>query len=168
MKKRTVIFTTVTLILMLAANLPLAWGYFSTYTEASGVIRLQPWQVETDIKEEVSDWTKHVVITNSEDGSPVYIRAKAFGGSEYDLTYETGGSWTLRDDGFYYYNGILGPGEQTPELLVKINGLPEDAEKDQKFDVVVIYESTPVCYDKDGKPYADWGRKLEARERSAE
>lgn len=168
MKKKSVIFAAIAVVLVLAANLPLAWGYFSTYTEARGGILIQPRKVETEIEEpEVTNWAKHVVITNSEDGSPMYIRAKAFGGSEYDLTYESDGSWVPGDDGFYYYNNVLDGGNETSELLVKINNRPAD-EKGQEFNVVVIYESVPVRYDESGNPYADWDQPLQARERSAE
>lgn len=169
MKKKSVIFAAIVVVLILAANLPLAWGYFSTYTEARGGVRIQPRKIETEIKEPlVSEWKKHVVITNSADGSPVYIRAKAFAGSEVKLNY-TGSGWSLREDGFYYYDSILNPGEETSELLVEIDkdSIPE-GEEGQEFNVVVIYESTPVRYDENGNPYADWGQTLQARERSAE
>ena len=168
MKKKSVIFAAITIVLILAANLPLAWGYFSTYTEAKGGVRIQPRKIETEIKEpEISAWTKHVVITNSADGTPVYIRAKALCGSEYTLTYDGGENWTPGEDGFYYYNKILNPGEETPELLVKINNPPK-GENGQEFNVVVIYESTPVRYDENGNPYFDWSQKLKANERGAE
>ena len=67
MKKKSLIFAGIAIILILAANLPLAWGYFSTYTEAKGGIRLQPRKVDTEIKEDVLDWTKHVIISNTGD-----------------------------------------------------------------------------------------------------
>ncbi len=167
MKKKSLIFAGIAIILILAANLPLAWGYFSTYTEAKGGIRLQPRKVDTEIKEDVLDWTKHVIISNTGDES-LYIRARAFAGSEYKLTYITGDGWTDGKDGYYYYNSILGPGQETSELLVKIENPPKDPIDGQEVNVVVVYESTPVRYDDNGKPYADWNRKLKARERSAE
>lgn len=168
MKKKSVIFAAIAVVLVLAANLPLAWGYFSTYTEAQGGMPIQSRKVETEIEEpEVTNWAKHLVITNSEGGSPVYIRAKAFGGSEYDLSYESDGSWKLGEGEFYYYKDILNAGGETSELLVKINNRPAD-EKGQEFNVVVIYESTPVRYDESGNPYADWDQPLQPRERSAE
>lgn len=168
MKKKSVIFAAIAVVLILAADLPLAWGYFSTYTGARGGMPVQSRKVETKIDEpEVTNWAKHVVITNSEDGSPMYIRAKAFGGSEYNLTYESDGSWELGDDGFYYYKDILNAGGETSELLVRINDRPAD-EKGQEFNVVVIYESVPVRYDESGNPYADWDQPLQTRERSAE
>lgn len=169
MKKRSVLFAVAVVALILASNLPLAWGYFSTYTEASGRVQIQGRRIDTEIEEpDVSEWTKHVRITNSEDGSPVYIRAKAFCGSEYELVYDGQGHWSQGADGCYYYDGILEAGGKTPELLVKINNPPEKPVDGQEFNVVVIYESTPVRYDANGRPYADWGQVLQARERSAD
>ena len=167
MKKKSVILAVLAVILVLTANLPLAWGYFSTYTEARGGIRMQSLEIDTDIKEEVSDWTKHVAILNRGD-VPVYVRARAFAGSEYNLVYDTGGNWTLGDDGFFYYNNVLNPGETTPELLVKIENPPKDPTEGQEFNVVVVYECIPVQFDASGEQYADWNMKLTARERSAE
>lgn len=164
--KRSIILALAAVVLVLAVSLPTAWAYFTTYTEAKGGVPLQPWRVETKIKEEVTNWVKHVVIENSEDGGPVYVRARAYSGSIYPLTY-TGEGWTDGGDGFWYYDGILNGGEATPELLVKIDGVPKDAVDGQEFNVVVVYETTPVQYDQDGKPYADWNLKP-AGERSAE
>ena len=169
MKRKSIVLAAAAAVLALAVSLPLAWGYFSTYTEAKGGVRLQNRRVETDIKEEVKEWVKHVTITNSQDGGPVYVRARAFAGGGYELTYlSEDGSWRDGGDGFYYYNGILGPGEETPELQVKINNIPEDAVEGQEFEVVVVYETTPVRYDQAGNAYADWSQQLQARERSAE
>lgn len=165
---RTTVLALAAVALALMAQLPMAWGYFSTYTEAKGRVVLQPWKVETEINEKVSDWTKHVVVTNSADGSPVYVRAKAFAGEGLDITYETGGNWTLGEDGYYYYNGILEPKAETPELLVKINNPPKEGEDGQQFNVVVIYESTPVRYNEAGDAFADWQKELHVRERSGE
>lgn len=168
MKRKSVFLAAAAIVLVLAVNLPLAWGYFSTYTEAKGGVRLQSRKVETVIWEKVEDWTKHVVIANSADGDPVYVRARAFGASEYRLTYESDGSWADGGDGFYYYNGILHAGEEAPELLVRINQRPAEPEEGQEFNVIVVYETTPVRYDKDGRPYADWNQKLQTGEGGAE
>ena len=48
--------------------------------------------------------------------------------------------------------------------MVKIENVPvEDVKDGSEFNVVVIYETTPVLYDESGKPYADWNAKQEAR-----
>ena len=104
----------------------------------------------------------------------MYVRAKAFSGSRYPLSYSSAdGSWQEGSDGYYYYNEIL-PGTVvgedgtvtaavTSELLVRIE-FPEDAQEGDDCNVVVIYESVPVQYDTDGsalEPWAaDWSAAL--------
>lgn len=167
MKKSTAFLTFAAIVLALAANLSLAWGYFTTYTQASGRIPLGMEDTKTDIEEEVKEWTKHVVITSEEDSQPVFVRARAFGGEQYDLVYsDPTGSWSQGTDGFWYLNRPLLGGEKTPELLVKINGVPDkpQEEADKEFNVVVVYETTPVLYDASGNPYANWEMTLHATE----
>jgi len=53
-------------------------------------------------------------------------------------------------------------GGKTSVLSVKIENVPEaDLENGTMFNVVVIYESTPVMYREDGTPYADWNVVLD-------
>lgn len=46
-------------------------------------------------------------------------------------------------------------GESTELFDIQIGDLPEDFDK-ESFNVVVIQECTPVVYDEDGNPSADW------------
>lgn len=95
------------------------------------------------------------------DSEPVYIRVKAFCGSEYSLVFsDESGKWTPGEDGYYYYSDIVNGGGTTDELLVKIENVPEDVTDADSFNVVVVYESTPVLYREDGTPYADWNSKV--------
>ena len=49
------------------------------------------------------------------------------------------------------------PKEETAVLKIQILHVPEeDVKQGTNFNVVVVYESTPVLYDEDGNPYADW------------
>ncbi len=149
-----------------------AWAYFTTYTSASGGYAIELGS-ETRIEEEYSDHTKHVVVSN--DGiNPVYVRARAFSGSRYTLSYSSAdGGWQAGGDGYYYYSDFL-PGvttaedgsaivAKTSELLVRIE-FPEDAEAGEECNVVVIYESVPVQYDAEGNALApqaaDWTKEL--------
>ena len=60
------------------------------------------------------------------------------------------------------YNEIVPGGGKTSVLSVKIENVPEaDLENGTMFNVVVIYESTPVMYREDGTPYADWNVVLD-------
>lgn len=154
MKKSSIFLLILTVVLVMAVSVSPAIAYFTTYTEASGgyAVTFAP----TDIEEEFYSWTKHVVVTCDDDGQPTYVRARAFAGSQYELQY-SGDGWTFdENDGFFYYSDIIGPGQSTDELLIHIDNIPEDPKQDDSFNVVVIYECTPVQYDEDGNPYADW------------
>lgn len=149
-----------------------AWSYFTTYTRATGTLRIGLGS-QTQIEEEYRDHTKRLVVSNDGEQA-VYVRAKAFSGSRYLLSYSSAdGSWQEGSDGYYYYNEIL-PGTVigedgtvtaavTSELLVRIE-FPEDAQEGDDCNVVVIYESVPVQYDTDGsalEPWAaDWSAAL--------
>jgi len=132
--------------LVLVASLGSAMSYFTTYAEARGGHILN---METQIEEEVYDWTKHIVITSAENSLPVYVRAKAFAPDYLTLVY-SGTNWTLGDDGFYYYGPVLQNGSQTEELLVQINDIPADVKEGDDFNVVVVYECTRAT-DLDGE-----------------
>lgn len=162
MGKKNGLLTAAAIMLILSAAIGSAWSYFTTYTEARGgyTVRLGD---ETTIDEEFSDWTKKVSIASEEGAEPVYIRAKAFCGNEFQLIYsDESGKWTLGDEGWYYYSDILYGGETADTLLVKIENIPEEVKDSDSFNVVVVYESTPVLYNEDGEPYADWSVKLES------
>lgn len=159
MKKNLKFLAVLAVVLVLGSSIGSAWAYFTTYTSARGgyVMKLGD---ETEIGEKFSEWTKHVSITSDENSEPVYVRAKAFCGSKYTLVYSSeNNKWTAGDDGYYYYSDIVYGGQTTEELLVKIENVPEGEDADS-FDVVVIYETTPVLYHEDGTPYADWSLVL--------
>lgn len=148
--------------MVLTAGLTGASAYFTTYTEAEGGYSIELGETTT-VWETVSSWTKHLRITNQEGSEPVYIRARAYCGSLYQLSYETDSEyWSETPDreGFYYYDKILEAGEVSEELRIKITNPPSDPSV--SFDVIVVYESTPVQYDEDGNPYADWNQKVDS------
>lgn len=159
MKKKSIVLALLAMGMVLTAGLGQTWAYFTTYVEVEGGYPVQlGGRSETDIEEDFSNWTKHVRITNKEGSAPVLVRAKAFCGSLYTLDYSSpSGKWSLNpNDNFYYYSDILNGGETTEELQIKIGNVPEDAEDPSAFNVIVVYESTPVRYDAEGKPYGNW------------
>ena len=157
MKKINIFLLALSVVLVLAASIGSAFALISTYADARGgyVVELG----DTDIKEEFSDWTKRVVVTSTEDNQPVYVRARAFAGNQYELRY-SGDGWTVGEDGYFYYDEILYGGESTTELRVQINNIPEDIVPGDSFDVFVIYETTPVQHREDGTPYSDWNLRV--------
>ena len=146
--------------LLICSAVGSAWAYFTTYAEAKGSHTISLGS-KTTVEEKFSAWTKRVTVTNEEGSAPVWVRAKAFFGSEYSASYsDENGKWTPGSDGYYYYGDIVNGGESADELLIKIGNIPEDAKDSESFNVIVIYETTPVQYDESGNAYADWTLKL--------
>ena len=157
MKKKMIFLLALSVLLATAVTMNSTLAYFTTYAEAKGgyVVELG----DTHIEETFSGWTHRVVITSDSTSQPVYVRAKAFAGNACTLTY-SGNGWELGSDGFHYYDTILYGGEATTEFLVTVGDIPEGAKPGDGFNVVVIYETTPVLYDEAGNPYADWTQRL--------
>ncbi len=162
MKKRSLCLAVLASAAVLAGSAGNAWAYFTTYVEARGTQTISLGDETTVEEPTVANWVKHVVITSNEGSEPVFVRARAFTGSKYPLAYsDTSGKWTPNKDGYYYYSDILRAKEKTEELLIQITEVPEEVKDPMELNVAVIYETTPVLYDEDGNPYADWNGKLD-------
>lgn len=141
-----------------------AFAYFTSYAVTTGTYPVSIGD-KVVITEDFSRWTKHVRLTADQDSGPVYVRARAFHSDAYQVRYDDpDGKWTDGGDGFYYYDDILYAGQTTAELTVYIDGVPEDIKDPLDFGVAVIYESTPVRYQPDGTPYADWSAATSGKE----
>lgn len=153
------------------ASVGSANAYFTTYVQAGGGYTVELGD-RTVIQETVSNWVKHFSVTSQADSEPIYIRARAFSGSQYILQYsnpdntpEGAGTWVDGRDGYWYYSNpdgslkVVNGGESTSELLIEITNPPEN--NTVTFNVVVVYESTPIQYHEDGTAYADWTKKLD-------
>ena len=84
---------------------------------------------------------------------------KVFAGEKYQdgLQYQGSQKWSPGENGYYYYSDIVPVGGETEELQVKI----DSKDSEEEFNVIVAQECTPVLYDNEGKPYADWNAKQE-------
>lgn len=159
MKKTKYLLTLLAAGTILTAGIGQAMAYFTTYVEAEGnfTIRLGD---ETKITETFTNWMKTLTVTNEEGSEPVYVRAKAFYAPDSLNLIYTGDGWSPGDDDYYYYNAPIAGGESAAALNVKIENIPTDVAKGDVFNVIVIYESTPVLYHEDGTSYADWNSEL--------
>lgn len=140
-----------------------AYAYFTTYSEAKGNVVFQMGETRTEPHEEVKKGKKIVSIENTGDYD-CYIRVKAYAGNNYNLSYADGGSgkWYDGGDGYWYYKDILEAGSTSETVLVNIpQELLEDITDEKDLNVIVIQECTPVQYDDDGEPYADWNVTFE-------
>lgn len=162
MKKTKYFLALLAAVMILTAGVGQAMAYFTTYTEAKGtrIVRLGD---ETTITEKFADWTKELTIKNEEGSQPVYVRAKVFAPDTLAIDCPYGDSdprWKKSDDGYYYYSDALAAGEPAGKLNVHISKIPLEAVKGDTFNVIVVYESTPVLYREDGTAYADWDNEL--------
>lgn len=156
---RNILLISFAVIFVAAAGIGEASAYFTTYARAKGAHTIDL-GYRTRIEEEFDSWTKRVTIENTK-GSPVYIRARAYSGDQYELTYSSDGGWEMGTDGWYYYTQPVEVDNSTSVLNVLISGIPQEAVDGDEFNIVVVYESTPVRYDENGDPYPYYHEKID-------
>lgn len=152
MKKKSMLLLALAVVLVLVSSVSPALAYFTTYAAAKGGYKIE--LGDSTIDEDFYDWTKRVTVSTTEDAQPVYVRARAYTGSQYTLYY-SGINWNQGSDGWFYYSEIVYGGGVTEELLVRIAGVPEDKINDPDFNVTVVYETMPIV-DGNGNVYSDW------------
>ncbi len=128
------------------------YAYLTTYAEAKGAIIFPKRMGKSILSEGTENLQKKIVVKVDKNEKGAYVRAKIYT-SEY-VTY-SGDNWEYKDDGYYYYQKPLNPGESSSELLVTVK---EPNEKNE-FDVIVVQEATPIKYNASGEPYANWDTK---------
>ena len=167
LKRKTIILAFLAVAMVMSMGIAPAFGYFTDYTQANGGLQIGV-KPSTDINEWYAESAKHVVVTNAANAtSPVYVRARVFSSLDYTAT---GINWGAADsDGWMLYGQPVDPGGKTEELVVNITfptvqsaDAPDGAVIDDNYNVIVVYESTPVQYDEAGNPYADWSIKLDS------
>ena len=134
-----------------------------TGTLAVGNVVFEMGETRTEPHEEVKEGKKIVSIENTGDYD-CYIRIRAYAGNNYNLTYEDGGSgkWYDGKDGYWYYKDILTVGSTSKTVNVILpQELLKDVTDEKDLNVIVIQECTPVQYDNNGEPYADWNATFE-------
>lgn len=170
-RKMTAAFTLSVLLLVLWGGAGGSLAYFTDQASAEGGWLLEAGEPDTEITERFSGWTKYVSIGNTGD-IPLYIRVRAYCGSEYSLEYTESSDWTKRGDWYYYIGngGVLETAEKTPELPIMIkdkdgNEIPAgDAPEEgrDRFNVAVVWERLALQYDREGNLIpsveADWDR----------
>ena len=150
---------------------PVVPGDLPVPTNPTDPVTPPPLQLEehTVLIEDVVDWAKRISVYNSPGiyynsaSVPVYVRIKAFAGKAYSLSFsDPDGKWTYHaDDGYYYYDEVLGVGETTSTLDIQIGSVPMPAAVGDTFNVVVVKEVVPVTYQRNGDPMpADWTAQL--------
>lgn len=163
--KQKIFWFTAAFLLIGSVSIHSTMAYFTTYVTAKGGHPITLGNM-TKIEEKVEDMTKHITISNT-GKSDCYVRVKVFCGNRFTINFAAEKDeqnevyWKQEgNDGYWYYRDVLSAGEKTKVLLAKID-TPKDLK--ESFDVIVIQECTPVLYDENGKPYADWSKKADTK-----
>ena len=171
LSKKTIGLTAAALMLTASVGVGSAMAYFTTYVTAEGGVSLELGATKTVPHEEVVAGCKEIVIENS-GSQDCYVRMKALTGDKYagSIVYsepDEAGKWTPGADGYYYYSDIVPAKTGSTSQINVAFTFPEGLELPD-FNVIIIQESTPVLYDSDGNPYADWNAKADVINPSTE
>lgn len=138
-------FGAVLVVLLLAFTcVGTAFAYYTDTHRANGMVRL--WTPPTtDITEETDGTgTNKLVTIKNTGGVDTTVRVKVFCATQNATLDFQGDSWSRMDSanaddeyGWFYYNGVLKPGEET--LALKVLVTPTDNAPDE-FDVAVIQQ----------------------------
>lgn len=149
-----------------AAVVRQAQAYLTSRAGTSGYVTLDLTDTWTRLEDQVANWQKKIAVTNTGDAD-CEVRVKMFVGSKYApyITYSSNSArWSLKSDGYWYYDGILEPGDTTAELLAGIDR--EAFSRDFKpgetddFNIIAVHEYARVQYDDSGNGFVDWNEKV--------
>jgi len=162
--KKTICLAVAAVFLVTCLSVGTTMAYFTTYAVAQGGYSIVLGGMETEIEEEVNlvDPRKEVKIKNT-GNTESFVRLKVLTGNvlkENMQCTEPGGEgkWIAGEDDYYYFSDVLQPDESTTQLNVSFV-FPK--EKLEQFNVIIVQECTPVLYDAEGMPYADWNNKAD-------
>lgn len=148
------------ILLFFAAAMPV-FAYFTGYadTAGGGVVDVS---CEPEIQEEVEpgEFLKHVSIKCGDTSGEMFVRVRAVAPRSATVSYGPADGWRCQD-GWYYWDDVVGPGEATGILDVQAapsnpDNLVGGADGNVPWDVHVVCEAVPAIYDDDGNPYPDW------------
>lgn len=149
-----------------AAGLDKASAYLTSHAETSGYVSLDLEDTYTRLEDNVANWEKKVSIVNTGDAD-CEVRAKFFVAAKYAkyIKYSSDSArWTLDADGYWYYDGVLEPGDATAVLSAKLDreAFSRDfkAGDTEDFNVIVVHEYARVQYDDSGNGFVDWNEKV--------
>ena len=154
MNKKTICLAVAAFVLAGSLTVGSAMAYFTAFDTAAGAVELDLGFTETIPNENVVNGKKEITLTNT--GSyDCYVRLKALAGDKYkdSLAYSGDSKWAPGAEGYYYYSDIVPAGGSTSQIDVSFSFPTEEPDD---FNVIIIQECTPVLYDADGNPYADW------------
>lgn len=153
---RKQILAVLALIFCLSVSIGGAMAYFTDYEDAAGgaVLHLGG---ETEIEEGSDARNKDIVIKNTGETNMI-VRSAIFGNeNEKYMTVTPGSGWTKSSDGFYYYNTVLKPTEQTSVLKAELKTEWKNSEAHPDLtgmEITVVHESSQAIFDADTQKLA--------------
>lgn len=152
MKKKSIFLVALSIILLIAATANSTLAYFTSYITAEGGYTLNLQKGRVTVLTDVDGGCHWVQLVNSEGNLPIYVRGRFI--VPDGCTLEMGGQGWTEGDGYWSYTSILNPGEETTQLqatVTRLAGYDPDS-----YDIVFIYETSPVLRDQNGNYYSDY------------
>ena len=108
-------------LLALALGTSAALAYFSDYEPAQGQVTFS-FSGERTITEGTNPKEKNIQVMNNGDktDADVVVRVGIYGPKDYTYITRDESVWADGGDGWFYYKGILAPGESTPKDTLKV------------------------------------------------
>lgn len=155
------------LMLTAAANIAPVSSYLTSHAATTGYVSLDLTDTKTQLGDQVANWEKKIAIKNTGEGD-CKVRAKIFVAEKYKdyIKYSSDSTrWALNGDGYWYYDAVLKPGENTALLTAKLDkdAFSKDFQPGESddFNIIVVHEYARVQYDDSGNGFVDWNEKIE-------
>lgn len=148
MKNKKVLIISIIMILILIMS-GTVYAYFTTYAEASGNVTFIFNDTEIAVTSKLENGKLNIENIGDED---TFVRAKVLI-PDYAKVSSNSANWTLKIDGYWYYDKVLETGNKSTTLQLNIT--INDRET-REFNAVTNAEAIRVCYNEDGSTYANW------------
>ena len=150
MKNKKVLIISIIMILILIMS-GTVYAYFTTFAEASGNVTFIFNDTEIAVTSKLENGKLNINIENVGD-EDTFVRAKVLIPDCAKVS-SNSANWTLKTDGYWYYDKVLEAGNKSTTLQLNIT--INDRET-REFNAVTNAEAVRVCYNEDGSTYANW------------
>lgn len=154
LKHKTLVILAFVSVMVLGITVNKTLAYFTAYTDAWGSKTLSLSRT-TELKEDLEDNNKVIVIQNTSEDVDIYTRVKVYFANDPDLSVSVkdmseNNLWNYHeDDGYYYYTKALAPEESTEVLKAEVKAKLEEGKKNN-LEVIVVHEYVTALYNEDG------------------
>ena len=144
------IITSLSIILLFIFMIIKVYAYFYDSNSAYGSIPVLLESTEAISTVTFNNNESHIIIQNVSDVEN-YVRIKIFSPVSVTLL---GDNWVYNnEDGYYYFQSVIKEGENANEINLNLDS---STAINNKFNIIIVTETTNVLYDDKDSPYADW------------